>query len=87
TMSRADVMLLMEDPDLPMVESLYETAIETTRQFGLDMVQLQASTRLVSLRRRMGAHPDGSDELAAVYASFQSGQDEPDLVAAAALLR
>jgi hypothetical protein len=50
------------------------------------MVQLQASTRLVSCRRKQSTVPDGSEELAAIYSSFQSGHDEPDLLAAASLL-
>jgi hypothetical protein len=38
------------------------------------------------MRRELGVVPDGSDRLATVYSSFESGHEEPDLIAASELL-
>jgi len=86
-MGKGDLLLELPQSDVHTVQSLYEMTIEGTRQLGLRMIQLQATTRLVALRRLLGESPDGSDDLAALYSSFQSGHDEPDLIAAARLLR
>jgi hypothetical protein len=43
-------------------------------------------TKLVSLRRESGDSPDGSDDLAALYATFTEGLDEYDPAAARELL-
>lgn len=85
-MAKADLLLALDRPDFDLAESLYEETIENAQRLGLKMVHLQATTRLVALRRQLRAHPDGSDELKVLYSSFQSGQDEPDLKAAAHLL-
>jgi len=52
----------------------------------LAMVEIQATTRLVGLRQELGVVPDGSIQLARLYATFESGHDEPDLVAASELV-
>jgi predicted ATPase len=85
-MGKADLLLEAPNPDFEEAGALYETTIAVAETLGLKMVQLQASTRLVSCRRKQGTVPDGSEELAAIYSSFQSGHDEPDLLAAASLL-
>jgi tetratricopeptide (TPR) repeat protein len=85
-MGKADLLLEAPNPDFEEAGALYETTIAVAETLGLKMVQLQASTRLVSCRRKQGTVPDGSEELAAIYSSFHSGHDEPDLLAAASLL-
>lgn len=85
-MSRADVMRQLTDPDLDHVERLYEETIETAHAMRLAMVEIQATTRLVGLRQELGAVPDGRDRLARLYATFESGHDEPDLVEARGLV-
>ena len=49
-------------------------------------VELQARIRLVDLRRETGQVPDGSEELASLYAGFTEGLDEHDLVVARQML-
>jgi hypothetical protein len=43
---------------------------------------LQARIRLVDLRRETGQVPDGSEELASLYAGFTEGHEEHELVVA-----
>ena len=85
-MAKADLILELPEPDHDAAASLYEVTIAVASQLGLDMVQLQALTRLVALRRELGVSPDGTDELAALFSSIRSDRDEPDLLAAATLL-
>jgi len=47
---------------------------------------LMAWTHLVELRRQMGQTPDGSHELADVYATFTDGFDEKPLQEARQIL-
>jgi len=84
--SRVDVMRLLPEPDLDRVERLYEETMETAHTMRLAMVEIQATTRLVGLRQELGVVPDGSIQLARLYATFESGHDEPDLVAASELV-
>jgi predicted ATPase/class 3 adenylate cyclase len=85
-MDKADAMRLLPDPDLDQVARLYEETMETAQTLRLTMVELQAATRLVAMRRELGVVPDGSDRLATVYSTFTSGHDERDLIAASELL-
>jgi hypothetical protein len=50
------------------------------------LIELQALTRLVGLRREMGTAPDGSDELASLYATVTEGFAEHDLLMARKML-
>lgn len=62
------------------------TAAKDATGGGFHLTALQALTRLVNLRRRLGVDPDGTDELAAVYERFTDGFSEQDLFMAKALL-
>jgi len=84
--SRGDFLLLLSSPDQAEAEKAYEQAVAATEVMGMLLVQLDAMTRLVTLRRQMGKHPDGTDELAAIYASFGDGFEEVQLVAARQVL-
>lgn len=64
-LAKADMLLALDRPDFDVTESLYEETIENAQRLGLKMVHLQATTRLVALRRQLRTHPDGSDELKA----------------------
>jgi hypothetical protein len=50
------------------------------------LVELQALTRSVALRRTIGEAPDGSDDLARLYGTFTEGFEEHDLLAAKEIL-
>jgi hypothetical protein len=77
-------MLSPIDPDR--VEEEYLAGIREAGEGGLHLVELQGRTRLVGLRRELGRSPDGSEELAALYATFTEGLDEHDLVMATEVL-
>jgi predicted ATPase/class 3 adenylate cyclase len=83
---KGDFLTMLPEPDVAEAEAAYMAAIERARAGGLKLPEIQAWTRLVGLRRRMGRTPDGRDELAKLYASFTEGLDEHDLVMAKQLL-
>ena len=79
---KGDVLRSFPDPDREAAETSYLTAAHGAGAGGFYLVELQALTRLVGLRRETGTTPDGSNELANLYATFTEGLDEYDLVAA-----
>jgi predicted ATPase/class 3 adenylate cyclase len=83
---RGDFLLLLTPPDVAQAEEAYERAAAANGDSGMVLMQLEAMTRLVRLRREMGKRPDGSDELATIYASFSDGFEETQLVAARQVL-
>jgi hypothetical protein len=64
----------------------FEVARNDSAQMGLDLLELQALTRIVGLRRQLGEVPDGADELRQVYDRFSEGFDEHDLASARSVL-
>jgi len=83
---RGDFLRLLSEPDRSGAEKAYLAAIQGASAGGLRLIELQALTRLVGLRREMGQSPDGADELAALYASFTEGSEEYDLIMARQVL-
>lgn len=83
---KGDFLRLLPQPDLSGAEAAYLAAIRGAAAGGLHLTELQALTRLVRLRRELGRSPDGSDELAALYATFTEGFEEHDLVMARQVL-
>jgi predicted ATPase/class 3 adenylate cyclase len=83
---KGDILMSFPDPDRSAAEAEYLAAAQGARLGGLHLIELQALTRLVGLRRELGASPDGSEELASLYATFTEGMDEHDLVAAREML-
>jgi predicted ATPase/class 3 adenylate cyclase len=83
---RGDFLAMSDDPDHDAAEEEYLTAISGSRAGGLHLLELQALTRLVGLRRKLGLSPDGTEELAAALAWFTDGDNEHDVIAARALL-
>ena len=83
---KGDVLRSFSDPDRGAAETSYLTAAHGARMGGFHLVELQALTRLVALRREIGELPDSSDELANLYTTFTEGLDEYDLMAARELL-
>ena len=79
---KGDFLRMLSPPDLAGAEEAYEEGIQAARTAGLHLLELLALTRLVGLRRELGRLPDGSAELAELYASFTEGLDEHDLIMA-----
>lgn len=86
SMLKGDFLRMLPEPDVDAAEDAYLEATRTSRAGGLHLIELQALTRLVGLRREMGRSPDGSDELASLYATFTEGLDERDLIMAREML-
>jgi tetratricopeptide (TPR) repeat protein len=80
---KGDFHLMLADPGT--AEAAYLSAIESARARMQRLAELKARTRLVMLRRMTGGE-DGMDELASLYATFEEGFDEVDLVRAKELL-
>ncbi len=83
---RGDFLRMLSEPDRSGAEKAYLAAIQGANAGGLRLIELQALTRLVGLRREVGQSPDGAEELAALYATFTEGFDEHDLVMARQVL-
>ena len=83
---KGDLLRLFPDPDHDSAERSYITAARGAGAGGLRLIELQALTRLVSLRRETAKTPDGSEELASIYAGFTGGFAERDLVSAQEML-
>ena len=77
-LQRGDYLSMSERPDTNAVEDCYRSAIRGSRQTGMRLIELSATTRLVRLLRDRGADADESEGLAALYATFTEGFDEPD---------
>ena len=79
---RGDFLLMLSPPDIAGAETAYEEGIRAARTAGLHLLELQALTRLVGLRRKLDRLPDGSAELAELFSGFTEGFDEHDLIVA-----
>ena len=83
---KGDFLRMLPEPDRAAAAEAYQAGVLGSRAEGLHLIELQALTRLVGLRREMGTAPDGSDELASLYATFTEGFDEHDLLMAKEML-
>jgi len=83
---KGDVLKSFPDPDLEAADQSYLTAAQVAGAGGFYLVELQALTRLVGLRRSTGKSPDRSEELESLYDTFTDGLEEHDLVAAREVL-
>lgn len=83
---KGDFLRMLPEPEVKAAEEAYLAAIHGSRAGRLHLIELKALTRLVGLRREMGHLPDGSDELALLYATFTEGLDEHDLMTAREVL-
>jgi len=79
---RGDLLHAMRGDADPEVVELYERAAEGAHALGLRLVGLRAHTRLVRLRRSLGAEDDGAVELSDLLGTFTEGHDGADVVAA-----
>ncbi len=83
---RGDMLGMISGADPELSESEFHIAARMAHNGGYHTIELQALTRLVTVRRSIERTPDGSEELAALYATFDEGFDEHDLVAARGVL-
>ncbi len=83
---KGDVLWAFPNPDLKTVEEIFLGAAGDAGAGGAHLMELQALTRLVGVRREMGRSPDGSEELESLYATFTEGLEEHDLMAAREML-
>jgi len=79
---RGDLLHTMRGDADPEVLELYERAAEGADALRLRLPGLRAHTRLVRIRRALGAEDDGSVELADLLDTFTEGHDEADVVVA-----
>jgi len=84
--AKGDLLMSLPEPSPDNAIAVYEKARSESAQSGLDLLELQALTRIVELHRHLGEVPDGADDLREVYDRFTEGLDEHDLVAARAVL-
>jgi hypothetical protein len=84
--SKGEFHTMTSPPELEAAANAYSKAADLARSSEFDLVELQALTRAVALRRKAGEIPDGSEELAKLYGSFTEGFEEHDLLAAKELL-
>jgi predicted ATPase len=82
---KGDFLMMLPDPDPRKAEEAYLAAINNARIRKQTLFELRAQTRLVDLRRKVGQPANGGD-LAHLYATFNDGFDETDLVRARELL-
>jgi predicted ATPase/class 3 adenylate cyclase len=83
---KGDIHQMTSPPDLDAAREAYAIAATNSSQMGFNLIELQALTRSVALRRAMGEKPDGSADLATLFESFTEGFEEYDLLAAKELL-
>ena len=83
---RGDILSSFPEPDHESAAESYQIAAQGAGAGGFYLVELQALTRLVGLHRKIETSPDGSEELASLFATFTEGLEEHDLVAARELL-
>lgn len=83
---RGDVISMLPDGDVAEAEKSYVAARRGAQIIAARLTELSALTRIVGLLRGQGRTPDGAQELLALYETFTEGFDEPELVAARAIL-
>jgi tetratricopeptide (TPR) repeat protein len=83
---KGDFHTMTSPPEPEAAANAYSKAAELARSLQFDLVELQALTRSVALRRKTADMPDGSEELAKLYGSFTEGFEEHDLLAAKEIL-
>jgi hypothetical protein len=83
---KGDIIRMLPEPDPAAAEAAYQAAIRGAKAANLHLIELEALTKLVALRREMGITPDGGRELAALYGTFTEGLDEDHLKVARQLL-
>lgn len=83
---RGDMLGMIPGANPRVSEEAFLSAARMAHHGGYYTIELQALTRLVTVRRAMRTTPDGSDDLAALYDSFTEGFEEHDLIAAREVL-
>ncbi len=83
---RGDMLRMMAPADVEDAGREYEIAAERSNAAGLYLIELEALTRMVQLKRGAGITPDDSERLRARFDAFTEGFAEDALVAAAQVL-
>jgi predicted ATPase/class 3 adenylate cyclase len=83
---KGDLLVSLPEPNHGAALDLYRAAAIGAALGPLNMIQLQALNRLVSLSRKRGEGADGVEELTALYATFTEGFEEHELVTTRELL-
>jgi hypothetical protein len=81
-LAHGDVLLALPSPDLAAAEARFEQSAAIAGARGARMIELEALTRLATLRRA----EDTRHRLRRLYATFTEGFDTPQLTAARTLL-
>ncbi len=83
-LTKGDLLLDRHDPSG--AELLFRSALDTAMNAGLRMSQLRAAIRIVQVSQTSGIESRDIETLRSIYATFNEGFNEPDLVAAQQLL-
>ncbi|MFQ5966732.1 MAG: adenylate/guanylate cyclase domain-containing protein [Acidimicrobiia bacterium] len=83
---RGDLLLRLPQRDTAQAEVWYEHAYEWSKAMGMRMSELQAATRLLSVKRGTEQESAARERLQTIYDTFTEGFDTPNLVAARAAL-
>jgi tetratricopeptide (TPR) repeat protein len=83
---RGDLHMAMAPPDVATAEASYQNAFDLAHESGLRMAELQAATRLATLRRATPREQTALQQLRDLYNSFTEGHDTMQLVAARTVL-
>jgi hypothetical protein len=83
---RGDLLMATAPPDVTTAEASYQSAFDVAHERGLRMTELQAATRLATLRRGTAREQASLQQLREVYNSFTEGHDTVQLVAARTVL-
>jgi predicted ATPase len=84
-LAHGDILLALPIPESSAAEAHFEHAIATASRRGARMIEIQALSRLATLRQDRAKH-DTIQRLRELYDTFTEGLDSPQLQAAKALL-
>ena len=83
---KADLLLALSSDNTVDAEPLYQSAVNSAREVGAAMVELQAATRLSRLWRNQGKSEQARKLLSAAYSKITEGFATADMKDATALL-
>jgi predicted ATPase len=83
---KGDLLLALSADNAADAESLYQSAVNSAREVGAAMVELQAATRLSRLWQNQGRFEQARDLLSVAYSKITEGFTTADMKDAAALL-
>jgi len=84
--AHGDLLLALPSPEIAAAAVHFEQAVGIATARGARMVEIQALTRLATLRREPPGEEGTRSRLQDLYDTFTEGFDSPQLTAARALL-